>query len=270
MRLCAIESIRCDTTHLGAIPPERLRGIFARTETEATWADARHRASVFHIPDGSGGVNPGDRRAIFYLIAALKPRSVLEIGTHIGASTLYLALALHLNQSASSLNQPREPESQTKLVSVDALNVNDPLVKHWTKYGTEHSPVEMVRRVGVDHVVEFVAEPSISYMERVERASQRFDFIFLDGDHGPETVYREIPKALAALNEGGVVLLHDYFPRLKPVGTDRSVIPGPWLATERLRDEGANIAVNPLGELPWPTKSGSQVTSLALLVKAQA
>ena len=262
-RLGAIEPIPCNTTHLGAIAPERLREIFLRHETEASWADAQDRASHFHIPDGSGGVNPGDRRAIFYLIAALKPRSVLEIGTHIGASTLHLALALHLNQT----EQPGEPGSRAKLFSVDALDVNDPFAEPWIRHGTEHSPVEMLRQIGLDHLVEFVIGRSIPYLEGATRG---FDFIFLDGDHDPETVYQEIPRALSALNEEGVILLHDYFPHLKPLWTDGSVIPGPWLATRRLVCEGAGIAVTPLGELPWPTKLGSQVTSLALLVNAEA
>ena len=46
-----------------------------------------------------GGVNPGDRQAVYYLIMALKPQNVLEVGTHIGASMPHIARALkRLNQ----------------------------------------------------------------------------------------------------------------------------------------------------------------------------
>jgi hypothetical protein len=41
-----------------------------------------------------GGVNPGDRRALYHLIAHFQPKRVLEIGTHVGASTVYIASAL--------------------------------------------------------------------------------------------------------------------------------------------------------------------------------
>ena len=46
-----------------------------------------------NIPDLKGGVNEGDRKAIYFLITKLQPHNILEIGTHIGSSTLSLALA---------------------------------------------------------------------------------------------------------------------------------------------------------------------------------
>ena len=73
--------------------------------------------------------------------------------------------------------------------------------------------------------------------------------------------------ALKMLNPNGVILLHDYFPGMKPLWSDGTVIPGPYLATERFVKEGINLTVLPLGELPWPTKLGSNVTSLALLLR---
>ena len=88
----------------------------------------------------------------------------------------------------------------------------------------------------------------------------------LDGDHAPSAVYQELPAALRVLQSDGVILLHDYFPALKPLWSDGAVIRGPWLAIERLRSEGAKIKAIPLGELPWHTKLGSRRTSLALVV----
>ena len=273
-RLSKIDVIRCDTASLRTMYPDRLHDIFCSREIGSMWSRARQKMSFCQIPDGSGGVNPGDRRAIFYLICAFTPRSILEIGTHIGASTLSLALALNMNQrsehgncaslSASSLTHASIPEKQTKLVSVDVVDVNDSVSRPWLKYGTGHSPIEMIRRVESGHLVEFVVDHSLSYLKR---SNDKFDFIFLDGDHGSETVYQEIPDALNLLNEGGVLLLHDYFPGLRPLWSDGSVVPGPCLATERLKDEGADITVNSLGELPWPTKLQSNVTSLALVTK---
>ena len=69
------------------------------------------------------------------------------------------------------------------------------------------------------------------------------------------------------LNDDGVILIHDYFPNLEPLWSNGSVIPGPFLATERLKNENANLVVFPLGELPWPTKLKSNITSLALLLR---
>jgi hypothetical protein len=88
----------------------------------------------------------------------------------------------------------------------------------------------------------------------------------LDGDHSAGTVYEEIVLALRVLSQGGVIVLHDYFPDLQPLWSDGSVIPGPWLGTQRLRAEGVNLAVLPLGDLPWMTKRQSKATSLAIVV----
>jgi hypothetical protein len=51
----------------------------------------------------SGGLNSGDRRAVHSMIRALKPASVLEVGTHIGSSTIHIAAALRANAKEGSL-----------------------------------------------------------------------------------------------------------------------------------------------------------------------
>ena len=101
------------------------------------------------------------------------------------------------------------------------------------------------------------------------RAGQdAFDLIFLDGDHGARTVFLEVPLALQRLNSGGMIVLHDFFPGNRPLWRGQHAIAGPWLAIERLRNNGARLQAIPLGALPWPTKAGSNVTSLAVLAKA--
>jgi Methyltransferase domain len=94
-----------------------------------------------------------------------------------------------------------------------------------------------------------------------------FDLIFLDGDHSAAKVYQEVCLALKRLHGGGVILLHDYFPDNKPLWSDGSLVPGPFMAIERLRSEDSNLKVEPVGGLPWPTKYSSNVTSLAVLTR---
>ena len=231
--------------------------VFSSREVGAEWHAASAELAGFEIPDGTGGVNPGDRRAIFYLLSYFRFRSALEVGTHVGASTVHAAAALRGNREARGAEPPA-------LVSVDALRVNDPASKPWARHGAKYSPAEMIERMGCAHFAEFVAEPSLEYMAGCGR---RFQFIFLDGDHSAKTVYREIPAALELLEENGLILLHDYFPGLRALWKDGSVIPGPFLAARRLMKEGARLKVLPLGRLPWPTKLGSNVTSLALLAR---
>jgi hypothetical protein len=124
----------------------------------------------------------------------------------------------------------------------------------------------MVNEMGYETFVEFITDSSLSYFAKCK---SRFDLIFLDGDHAASTVYQEIPAALNLLNLDGVILLHDYFPELKPLWSHIPVIPGPFLATERLVKEGANLVVLPLGKLPWPSNLQSNATSLALLLRRE-
>jgi predicted O-methyltransferase YrrM len=192
------------------------------------------------------GVNPGDRRALAALVASLGPENVLETGTHVGSSTTAIAAAL-------------APSGST-ITTVDVIDVNDPVTRHWDRYGAQQSPAESVKGLAP---VRFVVGSSLDYLADDERS---YDFIFLDGDHAAATVYREVPLALSRLRDGGVIMLHDYFPDARPLWKDGAAIPGPYLAIKRLTQEGCPISVLPLGQLPWPTKLDSNVTSLALVL----
>jgi len=246
---CTGEALRATTAH-------ELAGIFNRPETQPEWTQAEADLKrVCQIEDGTtGGVNPGDRRAVWYLINGLGPKSVLEIGTHVGASTVHIASALKNKQQS-------DPAINPHLTTVDMEDVNSDSGA-FKRYGLAASPRDMIRSIQCDDLVSFVSESSLTFLDRCE---DKFDFIFLDGDHSATTVYQEIPRALKALKQDGVILLHDYFPKNRPIWVNGSVIPGPYLGVSRLRKEGAPIKVLPLGELPWPTKLGSRITSLALV-----
>lgn len=253
-----VPNLGCQAGSLRAGEDVDLDEIFSSRDIEAAWNAIAPELEAFDIPDGTGGVNPGDRRAIFYLVLYFQSHRVLEVGTHIGASAVHIAAALN--------SRKRIAEGGASLISVDAVAVNDPISKPWIRHGTRLSAADMIRRMGCDPFTEFATMRSLDYMGQCESG---FDFIFLDGDHAAQTVYREIPAALELLNTDGVVLLHDYFAGAKPLWPDGAVVPGPFLATERLRAEGARFQVLPLGRLPWPTKQRSNVTSLALLVRTR-
>ena len=224
----------------------------------AEWSDASSQIDrIVLIKDmTTAGVNPGDRRAIYYLIRAFRPRRVLEIGTNVGASTLHIAAAMKRNKE--------DDKGECNLVTVDILDVNNAPDAYWKRAGLPCSPRDNMVHLGMADFVEFVTTDSLSYFDR--QATQ-FDFIFLDGDHAASTVYQELPRALKHLRTGGTILLHDFFPDRRPLWRDGAVVPGPSLAVDRFQDEGAKVQVLPLGALPWPTKLGSNVTSLALLTQ---
>ena len=271
-RLKRIAPLVCDPGNLGRLAAEELHEMFTNRQLADEWLDVEKTLDESGGPQPAsgvkaggvkaggvkaGGVNSGDQRAIYCLVRALRPRSILEIGTHVGSSTLGMALA------AKRLAAAPEPV-ETTITTVDVHDVNHPVTGAWVKLGAEHSPAEMIDRIGASRFVSFRRRDSLEFL-RDETDAGRFDFIFLDGDHSAPAVYQEIPAALRRLNRPGFILLHDYFPTLRPLWSDGIVLYGPRLAVQKLQREGAAIRVLPLGELPWRTKLDCNVTSLALV-----
>jgi cephalosporin hydroxylase len=81
----------------------------------------------------TAGVNPSDRRAIYHLIRALRPRRVLEIGTNVGASTLHIAAAMKRNNE--------DCKGKSKLVTVDIVDMNDAPDAYRKRAGLPRSPL---------------------------------------------------------------------------------------------------------------------------------
>jgi predicted O-methyltransferase YrrM len=252
LRLKTTPNIACHNT-LGYLEPEALSSLL-NANVELLEQD-QVPLNSFNLPEMSGGVNPGDQKAIHQLISGLRPRVILEVGTHIGCSTINIALAMRRYRTAE--NDPPQ------LWTVDIYNVNDETSKPWVKHGSANSPQENIRKIpDIANYVTFVTQDSISFLANTELS---FDFIFLDGSHAAAQVYREIPLALSKLRAGGFILLHDYFPSLKPLWADSEVIRGPFLALQRLKKEGLQVCELPFGVLPWPTKLNSNISSLCLL-----
>jgi predicted O-methyltransferase YrrM len=207
-------------------------------------------SAVFEFAEVTEGVNPGDRRAIYHLIANLRPQRVLEIGTHVGASTIYIASAMR-----------RFSGETGSLTTADILDVNAP-GGPWSKLGLTESPKSRSDRLGLRNVT-FVKAPAAEILRR----QAKFDFIFLDGDHSARAVYCEISAALSALSPSGIILLHDFYPSEKWAEYGSDVITGPARAAQRINREAPSIQVLPLGDLPWKTKAGGNWTSLAVVVR---
>jgi predicted O-methyltransferase YrrM len=240
-----------DLSRLRVVRDLSVKDFWKNAEVEAAWdGDGKTIAEVYGAKETYGGVNPGERRALYYLIKAFRPEKVLEVGTHVAASTLHIALALKsVNPSGN-------------MTSVDIADVNDPDGAEWKRLGLAKCPLDFARALGCAEQIKFVTEPSLQLMRRTQ---DRFDLIFLDGSHTARTVYLEVSAALKVLREGGLILLHDYHPGAKSVFPEDPVIGGPFYALERIKREAPGIHVLPLGDLPWPTKQGVNTTSLALV-----
>lgn len=242
-----------NTTPLRAdINQDFLNTLFHDQARQESWEQTLEKiTAVYGKTTAMGGVNPGDRRALYYLVHGLKPQNLLEVGTHIGASTVFVAEAL------------KTISPQARMTTVDILDVNDP-TGPWYQHGLTMAPRDYLEKLGSKDRVTFKAIPSASFLRDTK---EKFDFIFLDGDHGSRTVYEEVSLALEKLSANGVILLHDYYPGAKAIFNDGNIIPGPFMALDRIMRENKGISVMPLGDLPWRTKNGLNTTSLALVTR---
>jgi predicted O-methyltransferase YrrM len=247
---------------LSSVPTTRIDSVNLRprVDTNAIWSDPaisaawdRDQEDIFSKwPSGSGAVNRGDARAIYYLVSYLKPKRVLEIGTNIGSSTIYIAAALQRYGG--------------DVTTVDIVDVNAPDGPWSRTNAMREPPVAYMRQLGLADRVQFVKRPALEYLE----AAPQYDLIFLDGSHAHNDVYREVAAAVTHLAPGGIILLHDYYPGGKPLFTGTRPLMGPYRAIARYLKEGAPLEVLPFGELPWPTKSAKDrgFSSLAFLTRA--
>ncbi|HEY0902194.1 MAG TPA: class I SAM-dependent methyltransferase [Micavibrio sp.] len=257
IKLAATPAQNFDHTALNStLTAVQLQGFFNNVDVDADWQATVEKIKKLYVQTKpGGGVNPGDRRALYYLIRALRPQNMLEVGTHIGASTVYIAEALKAAQAQTGM--------PAHLTTVDILDVNAADAP-WRQQDLAHSPRGFLEAFGTSDLVTFTAMRSSEFLDST---TEKFDFIFLDGDHGSRTVYEEVSKALRVLSPGGVILLHDYYPAARAIFNDGTIIAGPFLALDRIMRENNKIAVLPLGELPWPTKNGLNITSLALITR---
>ena len=259
LQLATQQNLAVDFQKLAHLSPVDVSTAF-RAMSDAEWLPIQQALDPLMArkpgtKTSAGALNQGDRRAIYCLIRHFKPRRVLEIGTHLGSSTLYISAALRQNA--------RE-DAPGNLQTVDVVDVNGPGAA-WSRVGALRTPLQMLEELGTAHLVRFRVADSLEFLRDNQ---EPFDFCFLDGNHSAKWVYNEVQLVQRALRPGSVILLHDFFPDAKPLWQNTTALPGPWMAINRLRREGCAIEVLPLGSLPWPTKARTSITSLALLGRA--
>ncbi len=139
-RLSSTPKEACTVDGLGRVDRAWLDMALRAPAVDAEWPAVAEEIGRFQITTSAGGVNPGDRRALYYLIRALKPARVLEVGTHIGASTVHVAAALRANA--------REGGPAADATTVDIQDVNDPVTRPWLGFGSTHAPATMIATMG--------------------------------------------------------------------------------------------------------------------------
>jgi predicted O-methyltransferase YrrM len=128
--------------------------------------------------------------------AATEARAFLEVGTHKGATSAFIALAF--------------PEAQ-----VVTLELPDSTHTQWNPL--PRSLVgEAHRAIGIAHRIEQRFMDS-SELWRFTGRGEIYDLVFIDGDHSSDAVFRDLILAadLLPLN-GGALVAHDYTDPIEP------------------------------------------------------
>ena len=121
------------------------------------------------------------------LCREVRPAATVEVGMAWGLSTLWILKAL-LEQS--------QPAPHV---------VMDPL-QHFGYHG---AALLALRDNGLESMVEFYEEPSITVLEKLAHGRRQFDFAFVDGDHGYEAVLCDLWLLDLLIKPGGIIVFDD-------------------------------------------------------------
>jgi predicted O-methyltransferase YrrM len=135
--------------------------------------------------EAAGQSDVGIRNLMYCYALSLRPRRVLEIGTHIGTGAAVISSALKRN-------------GYGKLITVDP---NDRVATKAKNY---------LSQAGLSEFCEVVR--GFSYEENVKSRLETeapFDLIFIDGAHEYEAALHDIEYAGKILHPNGIMFLHD-------------------------------------------------------------
>lgn len=121
---------------------------------------------------------------LYSLTKVVKPKLLLETGTHIGVSSTYLAQGIKENNNGG------------KLITFEIIPVH------------LNNAKLLWQEVGVDHLIEGRLQSALDFEPR----DMEFDMLFLDSE--PQLRFNEFVKFWPNLKPGGIVAIHDLHPSM--------------------------------------------------------
>jgi predicted O-methyltransferase YrrM len=161
------------------------------------WRVSRTLRRMAKDAESRGQSDVGVQNLIYALTVSLRPRRVLEIGTHIGTGAVVVGHALKSN-------------GYGKLITLEPA-------KHY-----QTAAASNVRRAGVVQQVEIL--PCFSFDQQCRErlvAEGPFELIFIDGAHDYDAFRHDIEMAAQLICDNGIIVCHDVgsqSPALDPTG----------------------------------------------------
>lgn len=152
---------------------------------------------------------------LYWLIRNIRPSTIVEVGTCLGASTIWMAAAMQENDAASGIATASRGVIHT---FDDFRDPTDPRLAASTLFRDRRRGVEdRIARAGLSHQVRVHKGNSKVEIPRLHEELLRgggVQFAYLDGDHSVEGVVGDLMVVEPVLQIGGYILLHDTFPEL--------------------------------------------------------
>ncbi|MEZ5058004.1 MAG: class I SAM-dependent methyltransferase [Saprospiraceae bacterium] len=130
----------------------------------------------------NSATHPFFARLLFKIVNHYHPKTVLEMGTSLGMSTLYLAM----------------PSQKTRVVSIEGC----PETANWAKLNFNRMKVENVDlRIG----------PFEEKLPEVLKQTSELDIVFIDGNHRKEPTLDYFKKCLEKAGHGSIFIFDDIY-----------------------------------------------------------
>jgi len=173
------------------------------------------------ILGSTGGMTGWGGRFLYAVARTIKATMIFEIGTRNGMSATTFCRALTKNGGG-------------EFTTCDVKNVTAGEAK-----GSENFPLTpdqmVVHNKDYENVLHFIQGRGADVLRLIEPGT--LDIVLIDGSHGEKDMIEELPLALDALREGGVLICDDVYPNGKRFG-DNTDLPGPWSGIMHHVEEG--------------------------------
>lgn len=157
--------------------------------------DPEKKGSYSSFNDAGIEVETGE--FLYGLCRLMKPEHVLETGTHVGVSTVYMASALQENRKGD----------------IDTVEFLEPLYRQaldrfkkmgFFKSTPKDAGIDEIQKINAECVVHPFLMDAAQFFPLYEK---QYDIILLDTE--PQTRFAELVKFFPLLKPGGMVFIHD-------------------------------------------------------------
>ena len=149
-------------------------------------AEVSHEDSMLAITSDTG-------KFFSILLSAMNTKKILEVGTSVGYSTLWLAYSFYQNKENHSM-------SKINITTID----NNPLKIKKATTNFKNAGVSGLIEIIEGNALKVLNQLSNHVKENPDDQSQYFDFIFLDADK--ENLQEYFDLAISIVKKGGVIV----------------------------------------------------------------